>query len=115
MFYEKQEQYTKLKNRQSVICTVCGARKYKPENPDDVYDALEFKHLLGVDEKTVALYEGMKLSEDDEIGILAQKCFHIEYVKQDKKYYHFLDFDESKSSNNSKSKEIQQRGWSGIH
>ena len=45
------------------------------------------------------VYKALKFTDDDEIGALAQRCFHIEYVEKDKKYYHFLDYDANESLN----------------
>ena len=89
-----------MKDKQSRICTICGARKYSTEEIDKIRDAIEFKHLIRVDEDIIKIYKALKHDDDDEIGALAQRCFHIEYVKKDDSYYHFLDYDESKSSNN---------------
>ena len=77
MFYEKYKKYEILKSKQGLICTVCGVRDFTGESCDDLQDAILFKHLLRVDIDMVKLYKSMKHNKEDEIGALAQKCFHI--------------------------------------
>ena len=87
MYYE----YRSLKDRSSKTCTVCGCR-----NPvENLHDAVDFFEVLEVSNEQADVYNGMLYNADgveDEVGRLAQKCFHIEKVNG--KLFHFLDFDE---------------------
>ena len=95
LFFEKIQKYESLKRRSYRVCCVCGIRSMLPENSMDLKDALKFKDLLVLDEDEVENYLGLKNGDDDEIGALAQKCYHIEFAKEDKVYYHILDLDEA--------------------
>ena len=55
-------------------------------------DAVNFLHLLELNEHEVKNFEGLVYCENDRIGKLAQRCFHIEKI--DDKYYFILELDE---------------------
>ena len=94
LFFEKNSKYESLKKRRYRICCVCGIRTMLPENGEGLKDALELKDLIVVDDDDVERYLALKHDDEDEIGALAQKCFHIAFAKRDNEYYHILDLDE---------------------
>ena len=71
---------------------MCGVRR----PVDKLKDALPYFELLEATTDQVDVYNALidKNKEDDKLGRLAQKCFHIEELKG--RLYHFLDFDEEK-------------------
>ena len=66
-----------------------------PENVVGLKDALEFKDLIVMDDDDVERYIALKHNDEDEIGVLAQKCYHIAFAKGDNEYYHILNLDEA--------------------
>ena len=95
-FYTMYNDYVSLKERSCKICTVCGVRR----PVDKLKDALPYFELLEATTDQVDVYNALidKNKEDDKLGRLAQKCFHIEELKG--RFYHFLDFDEEKFNQN---------------
>ena len=89
-FYDRYRQFEEIRDAKCQTCTVCGERtrsygkKFK--------DCAKFLDLLEVTQDEVEDYKDLMEHENDEIGRLAQKVYHIE--KLDDNYYHFLDLDE---------------------
>ena len=73
------------------------------ENEVELSNALPYRYLLSVDEKEVRDFLALKKDDEDWWGELAQKLFHIVFVKFDNSYCHILHLDESRSDENSES------------
>ena len=88
-FYTMYANYVSLKERSCKICTVCGVRR----PVDRLNDALPYFDLLRATSDQTDIYNALVDDniDDDRIGRLAQRCFHIENVNGH--LYHFLDFD----------------------
>ena len=90
-FYKMYSEYKALNDCSCKTCTVCGSR-----NPvDNLNDAVRYLEVLEVSEEQVDAFNGLLYNADgveDEVGRLAQRCFHIEKIGG--KLFHFLDFDE---------------------
>ena len=91
-FYSMLEEYEQIKRVECKICAVCGSRRRTPESK--LNDAVDFLHLLALDEDEASRFEDLVESDNDRVGKLAQKCFHIE--KLGEKYYAFLNLEEDK-------------------
>ena len=91
-FYTMYDNYVSLKERTCKICTVCGVRR--PVNR--LNDALAYFDLLKATSDQTDIFNSLvdDKIEDDRMGRLAQRCFHIENLNG--QLYHFLDFDEEK-------------------
>ena len=91
-FYTMYDNYVSLQERSCKICTVCGVRKQF----DQLTDALPYFNLLEATPDQADIYNALidENIDDDRIGRLAQKCFHLE--NRNGGLYHFLDFDEEK-------------------
>ena len=91
-FYTMYNNYISLKERTCKICTVCGVRR----PVDRLNDALAYFDLLKATSDQTDVFNSLVNDkiEDDRMGRLAQRCFHIENLNG--QLYHFLDFDEEK-------------------
>ena len=91
-FYTMYDTYVSLKERTCKICTVCGVRR----PVDRLNDALVYFDLLKATSDQTGIFNSLvdDKIEDDRMGRLAQRCFHIENLNG--QLYHFLDFDEEK-------------------
>ena len=91
LFYEKNEIYQELKNRPYKICCVCGIKTSIVDKSSELKNAVAFKDLLVVEDEELAEWKALKNDGEDELGELAQQCFHISSVEHEKKYYHLLN------------------------
>ena len=71
-----------------------------PENGSGLKDVSGFKDLVSVEDDELEKYLALKTDDDDEIGSLAQKCYHIAFAKGDNEHYHILDLDEATVNKN---------------
>ena len=99
LFYEKNEEYQKLKARSYAICCTCCIRTPFSEDLGELKDALPYKELHVVDENEVIAYEALKKDEEDERGAHAQEAFNIAYVESEKKYYHVFNIEDPREYN----------------
>ena len=99
LFYEKNRVYEDLKTRHHRICCVCGIRTLLPEKSSGLKDAVSFKELLVVEEEELAEWKALMSDDEDILGALAQKCFHIAEVENDNCYYHILHIDDPNQDN----------------
>ena len=99
LFYEKNKIYENLKTRPYKICCVCGTKNSVIDESTELKDAVAFKELLVVEEEELAEWMGLKTNDYDELGALAQQCFHIARVEVDKKFYHILHVDDPDPDN----------------
>ena len=95
-FYTMYNNYVSLKERTCKICTVCGVRR----PVDRLKDALAYFDLLKATSDQTDAFNSLVNDkiEEDRMGRLAQRCFHIENLNG--QLYHFLDFDEEKYEEN---------------
>ena len=91
-FYTMYDDYESLKKRSCKICTVCGVRR----PVDRLNDALAYFDLLKATSDQTDIFNALVNDniEDDVLGRLAQRCYHLETVNGH--LHHFLDFDEEK-------------------
>ena len=99
LFYAKNQLYENLKTRLYKICCVCGTKNSVADESTELKDAEAFKELLVVEEEELAEWMGLKSNDHDELGALAQQCFHIARVEVDKKFYHILHVDDPDPDN----------------
>ena len=99
LFYAKNQLYENLKTRFYKICCVCGTKNSVADESTELKDAEAFKELLVVEEEELAEWMGLKSNDHDELGALAQQCFHIVRVEVDKKFYHILHVDDPDPDN----------------
>ena len=86
-FYDRYRQFEKIRDAKCRSCNVCGSRT---RICGTVFqDCVKFLDLLEVTQDEVKDYEDLVEHENDDIGKLAQRVYHIEKVGD--KYYHFLD------------------------
>ena len=98
-FYEKNEVYQKLKKRPYRICCVCGIKSAITDESSELKDAVVFKELLVVEDGELKEWKAIKSDDEDELGALAQTCFHIANVEHEKRYYHLLNIDDPDPDN----------------
>ena len=86
------DNYVSLKERICKNCTVCGVRRPVTH----LNNALAYFDLLKATPDQTDVFNALVdvNIEDDRLGRLSQKCFHIENLNG--QLYHFLDFDEEK-------------------
>ena len=92
-FYKMYSEYISLKDRNCKTCTVCGSRR----SVEILKDAALFIETLEMSEDEADIFNEMLYDGDgfeDEMGRLAQKCFHVDRI--DGRLYHFFNFDEEK-------------------
>ena len=99
LFYEKNEFYQKLKSRRSKICCVCGIKTYSTNESDELKNAISYKHFLVVEDRELTEWKALKRHDEDELGALAQQCFHIAKVEYDDRYYHILNIENPSEDN----------------
>ena len=99
LFYEKNDIYEKLKTKPYRICCVCGIKSLIADESSELKNALAFKDLLVVEDEELAEWKALKKDDEDELGALAQQCFHIAKVEQDKRYYHLLNVNDPDPDN----------------
>ena len=99
LFYKKNDIYQKLKSRSYKICCVCGIKSSIADESDELKNAVAFKELLVVEDGELAEWKALKNDDEDELGALAQQCFHIAKVEHDKQYYHLLNVDDPDTDN----------------
>ena len=93
LFYEKNQIYQNLKSRLYKVCCVCGTKNPVDNQSSELKNAVAFKELLVVEDEELATWKALKYDGDDELGAVAQQCYHIASVEVDKKYYHILHID----------------------
>ena len=103
LFYERYSVYQSLKSGSYRICCVCGIITLRCENSNGLKDAVAFKALLVVEDGELEEWKALKKDDEDELGILAQFCFHICNMEHDGRHYHILNID-----NPSEDSEIEQ-------
>ena len=94
LFYEKNQIYQKLKSKPYRICCVCGIKSPTADESTELKDALAFKELLFVEDRDLAEWMALKDDDEDELGAIAQMCFHIAHVEHEGRYYHILNLDD---------------------
>ena len=99
LFYEKNEIYQKLKSTTYKACCVCGIKCSVADESIELKDALAFKELLVVEDRDLTEWKALMKDDEDKLGAIAQKCFHIESVEYEKKYYHILHIEDPDSDN----------------
>ena len=99
LFYEKNQIYQNLKSRMYKVCCVCGTKNPVTNQSSELKNAVAYKELLVVEDEELAAWKSLKYDDEDELGAVAQQCFHIASVEVDKKYYHILDIDNPNPDN----------------
>ena len=78
---------------------MCGIRTPISENSSELKNAMAYKEFLVVEDEELTEWKALKRNDEDELGALAQQCFHIAKVEYDDRHYHILNIENPSEDN----------------